>query len=90
MAADTGRLTKSMMQHALEEPKAHALAGFFGQLALVVEAKKGDVEGFAIVDENGADWIPKGESKQSIDWQLALDIWRGRKLLANFNPVMEF
>ena len=56
-------------------------------------------KGFEIQQsKNGADWISDNAANlpenmptdRRIDWQLALDIWRGRKLLANFNPVTEF
>ena len=43
-----------------------------------------------ILNEEQADWIEAGNPDAPIDWQLALDIWRGQRLLANFNSFEQF
>ena len=40
-----------------------------------------------VVDADGNDWIGRGNESAPVDWQLALEIWKGRKLLTNFNPT---
>ena len=71
-----------------------ALAGFFGEYQLIASAKTPDQEeaslGTLIISNDRVDWIGPGNSAAPIDWQLALDIWRGRRLLANFNSVEQF
>ena len=98
LSAEAQKLERRLDEQDFSEATPIALTSFFGQYALVVQAVQDNESGFAIVDENGVDWIDATDTHESentaedrrIDWQLALDIWRGRKLLANFNPVTEF
>ena len=90
MSTETQKLSRYLDEQDYQQTTPVALTAFFGEYALVAEVRENDSPGIAIVDENGADWFGIGSPDQPIDWQLALDIWRGRKLLANFNPVKEF
>ena len=90
MSTETQKLSRYLDEQDYQQTTPVALTAFFGEYALVAEVRENDSPGIAIVDENGADWFGIGSPDQPIDWQLALDIWRGRKLLANFNPVTEF
>lgn len=71
-----------------------ALGGFFGEYQLVASGKTQDppssIHGTLILNEEQADWIEAGNPDAPIDWQLALDIWRGQRLLANFNSLEQF
>jgi hypothetical protein len=59
---------------------------FFGQQALVAAAVRGETPGTAIVDEQGIDWIARGNPLRPIDPPLAWSIAKGRQLLRAFNP----
>ena len=56
---------------------------------LVGEADDAD-PGTLVVGNDHSDWIGPGNSAAPIDSNLALDIWRGRRLLVNFNSVEQF
>ena len=71
-----------------------ALGGFFGEYQLIASGKTSDpsnpIAGTLIVNGEQADWIEAGNPDAPIDWELALDIWRGQRLLANFNSLEQF
>ena len=64
-----------------------ALGGFFGEYQLVVTAPK---VGTLILDDHGHSWFDSGSDLAPIEWELALEIWRGIRLLKNFNPDERF
>ena len=92
MAAKTNRLKKLFEErHAgsasIEPDSVQAVISFFGSLALIVSTSQLDESGTLIVDEESSQFLPEQNPAAPIDWRTALDIWKGRKLLASFNPA---
>ncbi len=94
MPSVVANLVRQMNELDYVDTKPLALAGFFGEYQLIVEAhpaSQNDAElGTLIIRNDSADWIGLGNAAAPIDWQMALDIWRGRRLLANFNASDQF
>ncbi|MEM9410414.1 MAG: HEAT repeat domain-containing protein [Planctomycetota bacterium] len=84
---DFMRLRNNLDAEDLDSFELQTIASFFGEYAMVVSASKEEQPGTMIVDINQSEWIPEGNSQSAIDWTLAFDIWKGRKLLTNFNPA---
>ncbi len=89
MAGPTDHLKRALGRESLENYAIHAVSVFFGNHALVATGLRGTESGTLIVDDVGTEWIPRGNPASPIDWILALNIWRGRRLLASFNPTTD-
>lgn len=87
LAGETDRLRRRMADTPLDDPVERVLASFFGEYVLVVSGNRDGEPGTMIVQLDQNDWIEQGNPQLPIEWHLALDIWKGRKLLTNFNPA---
>ena len=87
LAGETDRLRRRMAESPIDEPVERVLASFFGEFVLVVSGIRDDKPGTMIVQLDRNDWIEQGNPQSPVEWHLALDIWKGRKLLTNFNPA---
>lgn len=82
---DFRRLESSLKSSDASEIEIQSVGSFFGDLVLLVSATQDDQPGTLIVESNSTHWIPAGNPKAPIDWQLAYAIWQGRQLLDSFN-----
>lgn len=87
LAGETDRLRRRMAESPVDEPVERVLASFFGEFVLVVSGIRDGKPGTMIVQLDQNDWIEQGNPQSPVEWHLALDIWKGRKLLTNFNPA---
>ena len=87
MSVETDRLKRKMAEQPIDECEIQVVISFFSENALVATGKRDEMAGTLIVEDDLASWIEQGNSDAPIDWQLALEIWKGRKLLTNFNPA---
>lgn len=87
LAGDLNRLQQQLKQQAIENPTPIMMASFFGEYVLIVDGAQDQENGTLIVGRDETAWIGQGNKDSPIDWQLAFDIWKGRKLLTNFNPA---
>ena len=93
-AGPWAQVMKQLEMLELVEPIVQTAASFFDQLTAVVSCRFDDengeqTPGTVIVDADSASFIPQGNPNAPIDWELALCIWRGQRLLKTFNPVSE-
>ncbi len=82
---DYRRLESSLKSSDAEAIKIESVGSFFGDLVLLASATQRNQPGTLIVEADATHWIPAGNPKAPIDWQLAYSIWQGRQLLASFN-----
>lgn len=87
LAGDLSRLWRRVDEQTYTDATPIMMASFFGEFVLIADATKNHEKGTLIVNNDHVDWIERGNEKAPIDWQLAFDIWKGRKLLTNFNPA---
>ncbi len=87
VAAETDRLKHLLAEQSLEIETIEVVSSFFGEYGLVATGSRSGETGTWIVDRVTVDWIPHGNHQAPVDWQLALNIWRGRRILATFNPA---
>ena len=80
------RLTAALNDGDLVDTKIHAVGSFFGERVLIASAKSENQAGTIIVDSHDSTWYEMGNPAAPIDWKLAYAIWRGKQLLAEFNP----
>lgn len=79
------RLQSLLTEHQLDDANIETAASFFGEVVLVATGTIDQSPGTAVVDQNEVTWVPAGNADAPLDWELALAIWRGRRLLATFN-----
>jgi hypothetical protein len=82
---DFRRLESSLKSSEADDAEIESVGSFFGDLVLIASATQEDEPGTLIVESETTHWIPAGNPKAPIDWQLAYSIWQGRQLLASFN-----
>jgi len=87
LAGETDRLRRRMAESPVDDPVERVLASFFGEFVMVVSGVRDEKPGTLIVQLDRIDWIEQGNPQSPVEWHLALDIWKGRKLLTNFNPA---
>ena len=87
LAGDLNRLQQRLNQQPIEEMTPVMMASFFGEYVLIVDGILEQDNGTMIVGTDEIAWVGQGNKMAPIDWQLAFDIWKGRKLLMNFNPA---
>ncbi|MEE2825095.1 MAG: hypothetical protein VYE64_00550 [Planctomycetota bacterium] len=94
MPGVVAKLEQQVDTEQYSEIEPLALAGFFGEYQLVVSARPAGTDetgtGTLVVGSDRSDWIESGNRAAPIDWTVALDIWRGRRLLVNFNSAEQF
>lgn len=79
------RLQEALRDQELDAVQVQAVGSFFGELVLVASANSQNHSGTVIVDEHDSSWYESGNPQAPIDWQLAFAIWRGKRLLQEFN-----
>ena len=82
---DFRRLESSLKSSDAQEVEIESVGSFFGDLVLIASATQDDQPGTLIVESAAIHFIPAGNAKAPIDWQLAYAIWQGRQLLTSFN-----
>lgn len=87
LTPQTAKLSKLLEEQNAESVDPQAVVSFFGSHAMVATAIRENSPCTLIVDEDGSEFIAAGNEAAPIDWRMALDIWKGRKLLASFNPA---
>lgn len=85
-----GQLEQALAASEFENAEPVAVGGFFSEYQLVATAEFEGQRGTCIITDKQADWIGEGNPAAPIDWRLALEIWRGRRLLEQFNPDESF
>lgn len=84
-ASEMRRLQSLLSEQQVEDQQIQTAAGFFGEIVLIATGTLDGTAGTAIVDSSEVTWIPEGIARAPIDWDLASALWRGRRLLSNFN-----
>lgn len=79
------RLQSLLAEQQLDDVNIETAASFFGEIVLVATAVQDQSPGTVVVDQQDVIWVPAGNADAPLDWELALAIWRGRRLLATFN-----
>ena len=87
LAPKTAQLKKRLQEQQADSVKPEALISFFGSYALVTSVVQNAKPGTLIVEDESSQFIGAANEMAPIDWRTALDIWKGRKLLASFNPA---
>jgi len=80
------RLQSGLLENELEAVKVQTVGSFFGELVLIATGILKNQTGTIVVDINDSSWFETGNPEAPIDWKLAFAIWRGRKILQEFNP----
>jgi len=88
LAAHAARLKTRLIENSPSDVTLQAMLSFFGTHALIASANTNGTRGTWIVDEQSTELIPAHNEAAPIDWRLALDIWKGRRGLATFNPTV--
>ena len=81
------QLEQQLQDTAYPYEQIVALSGFLGEFQLVATGRDDGAIGTWIATADGVEGIMRGNPAAPIDWPLALDIWKGRKLLKHFNPT---
>lgn len=79
------RLQGLLTEQQLDDVNLETVASFFGEIVLIATGNQDQSPGTAVVDQNEVTWVSAGNVDAPLDWELALAIWRGRRLLATFN-----
>ena len=90
LAGELSKLKKQLEDQPIKDAKLAVLASFFGEYVLIAQGLHGlhdNQEGTLILGHDESSWVGNGNEQAPIDWQMAFDIWKGRKLLTNFNPA---
>ncbi|MFK7737263.1 MAG: HEAT repeat domain-containing protein [Pirellulaceae bacterium] len=82
---EADRLEQSLRALDYEIEQSIALAMFFGELSLVVNVRKAGAAFCAVTDGNELTCYSKTEHPASMNAEVVLCIYRGRKLLRTFN-----
>ncbi len=81
------RLSDALAENEVEDTNIQIVGSFFGELVLVATGIYEGKPGTVIVDDHDSSWFGHGNPDAPIDWQMAYSIWRGKQLLAKFNPT---
>lgn len=86
---ELGHLNRLLEEHPFKKTGINTLASFFEKHVLIADGTLNGEEGTMIVEDSDCSWFSQGNARLPIDWHLAFDIWKGRKLLSNFNSTFE-
>jgi hypothetical protein len=82
---DWRRLQSGLKENELEEVTVQTVGSFFGELVLVATGQAENQTGTIIVDVGDSSWFETGNPEAPVDWKLAFAIWRGKRILSEFN-----
>ncbi len=83
--SDLARLKRRLHDDGLEEIRPLKLAVFFGQRVLVAEARRNAAGGLAVADATDVFWYPRGQTRRPLGPEEVYCIYKGKKLLRQFN-----
>ncbi|MBC8437403.1 MAG: hypothetical protein H8D86_00955 [Planctomycetes bacterium] len=86
---DIVRLQRRAHDRGYEQIKLIQLGFFFGDRVLSAEATRDGVSGIVVVDVADDVWFAQQDSQRPFTAQDAYNIYKGRKLLATFNPELD-
>ena len=83
-------LARRMLEGVAEEEYAalelSKVGYFFGEPHVVATARRGEVAGVIVVDEQATHWYPAGSTSRPLGPTEAYHIHKGRRILRTFNP----
>jgi hypothetical protein len=83
---DAERLAAKLQREGFQQVEPIRLGFFFGQRALVARARREDRSGVVVVDDETVQWWPMRSDRWNLGPTEAFAIYKGRRLLAAFNP----
>ncbi|MBT7916036.1 MAG: hypothetical protein HN617_00690, partial [Planctomycetaceae bacterium] len=86
---DIVRLHRRAHDRGYEQIQLIQLGFFFGDRVLAAEATRAGASGIVIVDAADDIWFAQQNSQRPLTAQDAYNIYKGRKLLATFNPELD-
>jgi hypothetical protein len=84
--AEVARLQRRLCDADYERVRARSLGFFFGEKILLAEARRDETDGLAVVDASDVFWYPARKTARPLGAAEVYALYRGRKLLAAFNP----
>ena len=86
---DIVRLQRRAHDRGYEQIKLIQLGFFFGDRVLSAEATRDGVSGIVVVDAADDVWFAQQNSQRPLTAQDAYNIYKGRRLIATFNPELD-
>jgi hypothetical protein len=83
---EVARLARRLQDAGYDDIEPQVMGYFFGEKALVAQARHASLRGVAIADQHDVFFYPERLPRRSIQAREALAIYKGRKLLRAFNP----
>lgn len=79
------QLKDRLTENGLSETQPELVGSFFGEIVLIAKAIRNSEPVMSLVDENEVFCFRSQSEEDRIDANMAYTIWRGRRLLAQFN-----
>jgi hypothetical protein len=87
-SAEIQRFLRRLNDAGFSEVEALFLGSFFGERSLIARAVRAQSPGIVIADAATESWFPDQRGNAPAQWppELCFDIYKGRRMLAEFNP----